>query len=40
MGEFKPTMSLDELRQRHDASQQAAAQQQTQKPPPPPKQKG
>lgn len=26
MGEFKTTMSIDELRQRNEASQQAAAQ--------------
>ena len=37
MGEFKTTMSIDELRQRNEVSQRAAAQQPQTPPPPPPK---
>lgn len=37
MGEFKTTMSLDELRQRNETSQQAATQREQTPPPAPPK---
>lgn len=37
MGDFKTTMSLDELRQRHETSQQQADAQRPKDPPPPSK---